>query len=152
MKSIFLSPEQVFNKHIELLETVGPAAPAADLVLLTAEDDGFTIDGVSVNYFLDKGACVDRFGRDGSCDVCAVRPVLQLEEGDRAHLRRRQQDGSVVTVEYGRYPYAVLDSSMRGLAEREYKRGSLHETGRFVRVAGEKKARIPPGRKGNNLY
>ena len=44
-----------------------------------------------------------------------LKAVLQREEGDRAQLRRRQQDGSVVTVEYGRYPYAVLDSSMRGL-------------------------------------
>ena len=138
MKSIFLSPEQVFKKHLEILETVGPAAPASDLALLSAEDDGFFLDGMSVNYYLDKGGCVDRFGRDGECDVCAVRPVLMLGEGDSAQLRRRQQDGSVVTVEYGRYPYAVLDSSMRGLAAREYERGGLQETGHHVTVAGEK--------------
>ena len=30
MKSIFLSPEQVFDKHLEVLETVGPAAPASE--------------------------------------------------------------------------------------------------------------------------
>ncbi len=136
MRSIFLSPEQVFKKHLELLDNVGPAAPAADLALLTVEDDGFVIDGPSINYYLDKGGCVDRFGRESECGICAVRPVLMLDEGEQNLLRRHQQDGSVVTVEYGRYPYAVLDSSLRGLAEREYARGALNDTGRRVTVAG----------------
>ena len=138
MKSIFLSPEQVFVNPLEVLETVGTAAPASDLALLSAEDDGFLIDGVSINYFLSKDGCADRFGRENNCEICAVRPAIKLEDGDQRLLSRRQQDGSVVTVEYGRYPYAVLDSSMQGLAEREYQRGALRETGRFVTVAGEK--------------
>ncbi len=136
MRSIFLSPEQVFKKHLELLDNVGPAAPAADLALLTAEDDGFVIDGASINYYLDKDGSVDRFGRESDCGICAVRPVLMLEEGEQNLLRRRQQDGSVVTVEFGRYPYAVLDGSLRALAEREYARGSLSATGRCVHIAG----------------
>ena len=43
MRSIFLSPEQVFSFRLPILDSVGNAAPAADLALLTAEDDGFAI-------------------------------------------------------------------------------------------------------------
>ena len=136
MKSIFLSPDQVFGRHLPVLEVVGNAAPAADLALLTAADDGFLTDGVSINYYLSEGGCVDRFGRDGVCDVCAVRPVLVLDKGEENLLRRRQQEGSVVTVEYGRYPYAVLDGSLRDMAAREYARKALPQTGRSVTVAG----------------
>ena len=41
MKSIFLSPEQVFDQPLPLFEKVGTAAPASDLALLTVPDDGF---------------------------------------------------------------------------------------------------------------
>lgn len=137
MRSIFLSPDEALNRPLPVLENVGAAAPAADLALLTAEDDGFVTDGVSINYYIKGGGCVSRFGREDSCPVCAVRPVLQLEPGDEALLRRRQQDGEVVTVELGRYPYAILDESMRQLAAREYKRGALYNTGRSVHIAGK---------------
>ena len=136
MRSIFLSPEQVFGRGATLLETVGAAAPATDLALLTAEDDGFLIDEKSINYYLADGGCINRFGREDVCDNCAVRPALMLEEGDEQLLSRRQQDGSVVTVEFGRYPYVILDDSLRALAAREYARGALPETGRKILIAG----------------
>ena len=73
MRSIFLSHEQVFGGGLTLLDAVGAAAPATDLALLTGADDGFLVDGPSINYFLADGRCVDRFGRDEDCDACAVR-------------------------------------------------------------------------------
>jgi len=137
MRSIFLSPDVVFDKRMALLENVGTAAPASDLALLTVEDDGFVTDGPAINYYIGNGRCVDRFGRDNACEVCAVRPAIQLEEGDEQLLEHRQQDGSLVIVEYGRYPYAALDSSLRDMAAREHERGTLRESGRFVHIAGE---------------
>lgn len=137
MKSIFLSPEQVFSRQLSVLESVGAAAPAADLALLTAADDGFLTDGRCINYYLADGSCVNRFGQADECALCAVRPVLQLEAGEEMLLQRRQQDGSLITVEFGRYPYAVLDESQRELAAREYRRGALGKTGRQIHIAGK---------------
>lgn len=137
MKSIFLSPDQVFVRQLSVLTDVGAAAPAADLALLTAADDGFLTDGRCINYYLADGGCVNRFGQADECALCAVRPVLQLADGEEKLLERRQQDGSLVTVEFGRYPYAVLDESLRELAAREYRRGALSDTGRKVYIAGE---------------
>ena len=137
MRSIFLSPDMVFNQPISLLESVGASAPATDLALLTAEDDGFLVEGPSINYFLSDGACVNRFGAPGEAGLnCAVRPVLILDRGEDAQLRRRHSDGSLSTVEFGRYPYAVLDESLRELAARDYARGALRDTGRRITVAG----------------
>ena len=135
MKSIFLSPEQVFDGALSVLDHVGAAAPASDLALLTAEDDGFLTDGRCINYYLEDGV-VSRFGNADPCAVCAVRPALQLEEGDEALLGRRQSDGKVTVVEYGRYPYTVLDESLRQLAARELARGALSDTGRKVHLGG----------------
>ncbi|MBP3494191.1 MAG: ATP-binding protein [Oscillospiraceae bacterium] len=137
MKSIFLSPEQVFSNPIALLQNVGAAAPASDLALLTAADDGFLTDGRCINYYLSDGGFVDRFGRQEECALCAVRPVIVLEEGEEALLGRQQTDGEVTTVEYGRYPYVILDESLRELAAREYDRGALAETGRSVHIGGK---------------
>ena len=137
MRSIFLSPEQVFGRRIPVLDTVGAAAPATDLALLTAPDDGFLTDGVGINYYLGEGACVDRFGRENACAVCAVRPALLLDKGEEKMLMRRREDGGVVTVEYGRYPGTVLDATLRELAARDAARGALQETGRSVLIAGE---------------
>ena len=137
MKSIFLSPDQVFTRPLPLLEKVGAAAPATDLALLSVADDGFLTDNRCINYYLDEDGCVSRFGLADECAICAVRPVLQLEDGEESLLGRRQQEGSVTTVEYGRYPYVVLDESLRQLAEREYARGALPETGRTLHIAGK---------------
>ncbi|MBQ3011544.1 MAG: ATP-binding protein [Oscillospiraceae bacterium] len=137
MKSIFLLPEQLFGHGLPMLESVGLAAPATDLALLTAEDDGFLVDERCINYFIGEGGFVDRFGRGEACDVCAVRPALLLEEGDELLLSRKQQDGSVTTVEYGRYPYAILDESLRAMVSREYARKALPDTGRRIFIAGE---------------
>ena len=118
MKSNFLSHEQDYGQMLPVLDKVGVAAPASDLTLLTTPDDGFLTDGPSINYYLTEGV-VDRFGRGDACDVCAVRPVLELEEGDENLLGRKQTEGTVTLVEFGRYPYVLLDESMRALAARE---------------------------------
>ena len=66
MRSIFLSHEQVFDKPLPIFKTVGAAAPATDLALLTTRDDGFLHESEGgINYYLADG-CVDRFGRDGA--------------------------------------------------------------------------------------
>lgn len=140
MRSIFLSPDDVFTQRLPILEAVGAAAPAADLALLTAEDDGFLTDSGCINYYLSGDASVNRFGNQGDCAVCAVRPAILLDRGDEALLRRRQSEGSLCTVEYGRYPYAVLDGSLRELAEREYRRGALSETGQHFHIAGRSRS------------
>ena len=83
MKSIFLSREQIFDQPLKAIEVVGAAAPATDLALLTASDDGFLSEpGGGMNYFLADGACADRFGRQNACTVCGVRPALLMETGD----------------------------------------------------------------------
>ncbi len=136
MRLNFLSHEQVYGGLLPVLDKVGNAAPASDLALLTTADDGFLIDGPSINYYLTDGV-VDRFGRGDACDVCAVRPIVEMEEGDESLLGRKQTEGSVTIVEFGRYPYVLLDESMRALAAREYARGALPKTGAVVTVAGK---------------
>ena len=137
MKSIFLSLEQVFQKPLALFARVGAAAPASDAALLTAEDDGFLHEsGGGINYYLADG-CVDRFGRAGSCAVCAARPALLLDEGEEKLLRHIVTDGGVTTAEYGAYPTVILDPSLRDMAAREYERGGLTDTGRRVHLGGE---------------
>ena len=42
---------------LPLFRTVGTAAQASDLAMVTAPDDGFTFSGYSVNYFLSGGEC-----------------------------------------------------------------------------------------------
>ena len=125
MKSIFLSHEQLFDKPLAIFDKVGTAAPASDFALLTTPDDGFLQEpGGGINYYLADG-CADRFGRDSVCSVCAVRPVLLLEEGDEKLLTHVREEGGVLTAEYGRFPSALLDMSLRELAEREYRNGTL---------------------------
>lgn len=136
MKSIFLSHEQVFVKQLPVFKNVGAAAPASDLALLTTQDDGFLRESEGgINYFLSDG-CVDRFGRDSECSACALRPALLLEEGDRKLLRRVRDEEGVVTAEYGSYPAYLIDASLRDMAEREFRRGALHDTGRSIRIGG----------------
>ena len=138
MKSIFLSHEQLFEKPLQLFETVGRAAPATDLALLTTQDDGFVFEpGGGINYYLADGACVDRFGRSNPCSVCAVRPALLLDSGEETLLQHRRDEGSVTIVEYGEYPTAILDRSLRELAEKNLEQHALRDTGRHVTVAGK---------------
>ena len=63
MRSTFLLPDEVFPQPLPLLETVGAAAPASDLALLTVADDGFLTDGRCINYYLGEGGSVNRFGQ-----------------------------------------------------------------------------------------
>ena len=139
MKSIFLSHRQLFENALPLFRTVGTTAQASDLVLATMPDDGFTISENCVNYFLSGEDCVDRFGRDHRYGTCAVRPALLLEPGDEKLLRHPREIGDVVTVELGSFPYAMLDSSMRDMAEKQYREGTLKKTGMSYTIAGEKR-------------
>ncbi len=138
MKSIFLSPEQVFERPLPLFRAVGAAAAATDLVRLSTPDDGFTLDDGNVNYYLSGGACADRFGRAEPCAVCAVRPALLLEAGEEELLRHKKESRGIATVEYGWYPTVILDASLRALADKQYRDGALPDTGKRVTVRGEK--------------
>ena len=137
MKSIFLSPEQLFDNPLSLFATAGTAAPANDFCLLTAPDDGFVFEQGDVNYYLSGDICVDRFGRKGSCSVCAVRPALLLEEGDERLLRRVTKEENKVVAEFGEWPSVILDSSLRDLALRSFQSGTLHRTKLTLKL-GEK--------------
>ena len=139
MKSIFLSHRQLFENALPLFRTVGTMAQASDLVLVTMPDDGFTLSENCVNYFLSGEDCVDRFGRDHKYSICAVRPALLLEPGDEKLLRHPREIGDVVTVELGAFPYAILETSMRDMAEQQYRDGSLKKTGTSYSLAGEKR-------------
>ena len=136
MKSIFLSREQVFDQPLPMFATVGTAAKASDLAVLTAPDDGFLLESGSINYYLAGNDSVDRFGRLSEGGVCAVRPALMLEDGDENLLLHRRDEGNVITVEYGYYPTVILDASLRDMAEREFLRSALRKTGQTIRVAG----------------
>ena len=138
MKSIFLSPEQVFTHPLPAFRVFGASAAATDLVLLTTPDDGFTVDGGNVNYYLAGEACCDRFGRENPCAVCAVRPALQLEPGEEALLRHRRESGGLVTVELGSYPAWILDASLRDMAARQQSENALPAGSRVVTIAGQR--------------
>ena len=139
MKSIFLSHKQVFGNPLPLFRAVGPMAQASDLVLVTIPDEGFTFSENSVNYYLSGGDCVDRFGRDHRSNTCAVRPVLLLEPGDEKLLSHAREVEGIVTVELGSFPYAVLETSMRDMAEKQYHEGTLKKTGAAYTIAGAKR-------------
>ena len=137
MRSIFLSPEQLFERPLPLFRAVGAAAAATDLVRLSIPDDGFTLDDGNVNYYLRDEACADRFGRLEPCAVCAVRPALLLDSGEEALLHHKRESRGVATVEYGWYPTVILDVSLRELADKQYRDGALADTGKRVTVCGE---------------
>ena len=136
MKSIFLSHKQLFENPLPLFRSVGTAAQASDLVLSTINDDGFALSDKYVNYFLSGGDCVDRFGRDHIEKTCAVRPAILLEPGDEKKLRHPREVNDLVTVELGSYPIAILESSMRDMAEKQYREGTLKKTGSSYTVCG----------------
>ena len=140
MKSIFLSHRQLFENPLPLFRAVGTAAQASDLVLSTLPDDGFTLSENCANYFLSGEDCVDRFGRDHRYGICAVRPAFLLEPGDEKLLRHLREIGDVVTAELGSFPYAILETSMRDMAEKQYDEGTLRKTGAAYTIAGEKRA------------
>ena len=139
MKSIFLSHRQLFDNPLPLFRAVGTTAQASDLVLSTMPDDGFTLSENCANYFLSGEDCVDRFGRDHRYGICAVRPALLLEPGDEKLLRHSREIGDVVTAELGSFPYALLETSMRDMAEKQYHEGTLRKTGTAYTIAGEKR-------------
>ena len=137
MKSIFLSHKQLFGNPLPVFRAAGAAARASDLVLATIPDDGFTLSEDRVNWFLSGEDCADRFGRDHRSENCAVRPALFLEPGDEKLLRQIRGSGSVVTAELGTFPSVILESSMRDMAEKQYKEGALKKTGTAYTIAGE---------------
>ena len=136
MKSIFLSHKQMFDNPLPLFRSVGTTAQASDLVMVTAPDDGFTFNEKSVNYYLSGEDCADRFGRDHKFSICAVRPALLMEPGDEKLLSHMREVNDVVTAELGTYPLSILESSMRDMAEKQYREGTLKKTGAVYTVAG----------------
>ncbi len=139
MKSTFLSHKQLFENPLPLFRVIGREAQVSDLALITIADDGFTLSGKSVNYYLSGDDCADRFGRDGECFNCAVRPALLLEPGDEKLLSQIREVGDVVTAELGTFPYVILDTSLREMAEKQYQEGTLRKTGTSYTIAGEKR-------------
>ena len=136
MKSVFLSHKQLFENQLPMFRTVGTAAQASDLAMITAPDDGFTISGNCINYFLSGEDCADRFGRDDGCAICGVRPAILLEPGDEKLTGHMRELGGIVTVELGTYPSVILETSMRDMAEKQYDEGSLKKTGMAYTIAG----------------
>ena len=139
MKSIFLSHKQLFENPLPLFRAAGAAVRATDLVLVTIPDDGFTLSDDRVNWFLSGGDCADRFGRDHVSSSCAVRPALLMEPGDEKLLRQIRESGGIVTAELGTFPTVILESSMREMADKQYRDGTLKKTGMSYTVAGEKR-------------
>ena len=142
MKAIFLTQDQIIaeegSPRIPFFSLVGASAPATDLALLTASDDGFLMEpGGGINYYLADGGCIDRFGRPNPCSVCAVRPAILLDPGEESLLQHRREEGEVATVEYGFFPTTVLDRSMRDLAEKNLREHGLADTGRHVTIMGK---------------
>ena len=129
----------MFENPLPLFRTVGRAAQASDLVLVTIPDDGFTLSENSVNYFLSGGDFADRFGRSSKCSNCAVRPAILLEPGDERLLKHAREVNDIVTVEMGTFPSVILESSMRDMAEKQYREGTLHKTGTSYTIAGKKR-------------
>jgi len=139
MRSIFLSREQVFGKRLALFHSVGVAAPASDMAIATTSDDGFLTETNSgINYYLAGDGCVDRFGRDEACEVCAVRPALLLDEGEESLLRNIRKKDGMTTAEYGYYPTHILDASLRDMARRQYEQNTLRPVGKHISAAGRK--------------
>ena len=138
MKTLFLTHDQVFVRPLPTLEKLGAVAPPCDLALLTAPDDGFTWEsGAGMNYYLAEEATVDRFGRANPCTVCGVRPAILLEPGEEALLRRQKTESGVGLAEFGTWPVAALDGSLRDLAAKSLSEGTLRDTGRRITVKGE---------------
>lgn len=139
MKSNFLSHKQLFENPLSIFQIIGTAAQANDLILITIPDDGFSVDGANVNYFLSGEDCADRLGRDDKCANCAVRPAILLEPGDEKLLENPREINGVVTVELGSYPCDVLESSMRDMADKQFQSGKMKKTGMTYTIAGEKR-------------
>ena len=139
MRSIFLSHRQIFDNPLPLIRVIGTAAQPGDLVLATIPDDGFSLSSDGVNWFLSGDGFADRFGRDGECVNSAVRPAILLEPGDEKLLKHAREVNDLVTVELGTYPSVILETSMRDMAERQYREGTLRKTGSSYTIAGEKR-------------
>ena len=139
MRSIFLSHRQLFEKPLQFFRVAGTPAQASDLALITVPDDGFTLIDKNVNYYLAGEDCVDRFGRDQKCSNCAVRPAILLEPGDEKLLRHIREAGDIVTAELGSFPSVILDTSMRDMAEEQFRDGTLKKTGMSYSIAGEER-------------
>ncbi len=140
MKSIFLSHRQLFDSPLSIFRAIGTMAQANDLILMTMPDDGMSIDGANVNYYLDGDDCADRLGRDNKCDTCAVRPAIVMEPGDDKLLRNTRELSGFVTVELGSYPCDVLETSLREMAEKQFHDGTMKKTESYYTIAGERRA------------
>lgn len=136
MKSIFLSHKQVFESPLPLFRASAKTAAATDLALLTVPDDGFALHDGDISWYLADGMCVDRGGREEPAGVCAVRPVLELGPGEASLLKGIRETAGIAAAEFGAYPMTILDPTLRDMAEKEYKDGTLPLTDLTFTVAG----------------
>ena len=140
MKSSFLSHKQLFDSPTNIIKTIGTTVKPTDLVLLTIPDDGFVLNNGNINYYLDEGKNVDRFGGSDSATICATRPVIQLEQGEEKLLKHLKERNGIKTVELGYYPSSVLDSSLRSMAEKQYQDNTLVPATTSYTINGTKQA------------
>ena len=62
-----------------------------------------------------------------------------MEPGDEKLLSQVRESGGIVTAELGTFPSVILESSMREMAEKQYRDGTLKKTGMSYTIAGEKR-------------
>ena len=142
MKAGFLTSEQVFSERgLELFARIDALAKATDFALALSDDDGFFIEGGNyVNYYLDHGKAVSRFGKAEKCELCAIRPAILLEPEETAQLQNLREENGVVLCEFGEYPQMVIDESLREMAEHDLPAGALAPSGKTYTLPGGKTA------------
>ena len=138
MKAYFLSADQIFGRRgLGLFERVGPLTTVTDFARTLSDDDGFFTDADGyVNYYLADGDTVSRFGKQERCDLCAIRPAILLEPEEVGQLQNLREEHGVVTAEFGEYPMAILDESLREMAEHDLPAGALPKTGKTYTLPG----------------
>ena len=126
MKAGFLTSEQVFSERgLGLFARIDALAKATDFALALSDDDGFFVEGGSyVNYYLQGGRAVSRFGKAEKCELCAVRPAILLEPEETAQLQNLREE----------------NESLREMAEHDLPAGALAASGKTYTLPGGKTA------------
>ena len=103
MKAGFLTSEQVFSERgLGLFARIDALAKATDFALALSDDDGFFVEGGSyVNYYLQGGRAVSRFGKAEKGELAAVRPAGLLEPEERALTQSLREEKGGGRREFG---------------------------------------------------
>ena len=130
---LFLPEEAIITGKgkLPLPEGAGLRGKASDFALVTAVDEGFLTDELYMNYYLDTGRCISRFGTQENCSQGGVRLSASASAEDIPFLIHRKAHSTYTTIEYGEYPQNVLSIDLSDMAMREYRAGALEETGRI---------------------